>query len=323
MEGVEWAPMAFSRNELAAFMRNRQSLTAPPGEARVLVIGSPDVWLRWKDCERYNIQGITKDMLTRMLAADTNEYRRLTKIFMRSFFNALGYSHYFEIDVQPRADFIIDLNQPVELHLYNQFDLIWDNGSIEHMMNINQVMRNTLNMVKIGGRIVHTQGIGDQTNAGYWTISPDLYLDYYNANHCDVHVIELTDRRGHSMSYTSPGKKTSTVGMLIPLRLLPVYYLRQMRADIIERMSRRSSKIRNCIRIPELLSSALKKRGLKSFSQVLRFLQHWVNIIVGHTSASGPSWGIFVVSRCYAKGETKYPLQGIYRNLASERYKSA
>ena len=51
------------------------------------------------------------------------------------------------------ADIVTDLNHPIKKELYNNFDALIDGGSIEHIFNFPNAIKNYMKMVKVGGSI--------------------------------------------------------------------------------------------------------------------------------------------------------------------------
>ena len=120
----------------------------------------------------------------------------LNKQLCAGMIRKLGYGTYVQLDINDRADIAWDLNQPVPDEYRNQFQMVYDAGSIEHIANPFQGCTNLLLMAKVGGRIVHSQGIGDQTDQGYWTFNPGFVLDFYRANGCVLKEIFILDLDG-------------------------------------------------------------------------------------------------------------------------------
>lgn len=76
---------------------------------------------------------------------------------------------------------VLDLNYPVQEQEYNQFDIIIDPGTTEHIFNIAQAMQNILYMAKVGGFIYH-QTPYNFPNHGFYSFSPTFYIDFYEDN---------------------------------------------------------------------------------------------------------------------------------------------
>ena len=66
--------------------------------------------------------------------------------------------------------------------LCNRFDYIIDGGTVEHIFDIAQVMKNVTKMLKVGGRVFHIDAIAGQADHGFYSFSPTFFLDYYKGN---------------------------------------------------------------------------------------------------------------------------------------------
>jgi hypothetical protein len=99
-----------------------------------------------------------------------------------AFFNRLGYKVDILDITKARGDeIIIDLNEPVEASYYEKYDLIFDNGTLEHCFNIAQAMKNLAMMVKKGGFILQGNPL-NWFNHGFYNLNPTFYYDFYNDN---------------------------------------------------------------------------------------------------------------------------------------------
>ena len=74
-----------------------------------------------------------------------------------------------------KASVIHDLNEPVPEHLYNQYDIIFDGGTIEHIFDVKTVFENVKKMLKVGGVFLSVNGGNNHLGHGFYQFSPDLY----------------------------------------------------------------------------------------------------------------------------------------------------
>ncbi len=96
----------------------------------------------------------------------------------------LGLGELLTLDVSDYegAEIVADLNVPVPAELKNRFGWIVDGGTMEHVFDIRQGMRNTADMQRAGGRVVHMSPSNNYVNHGFVQLSPAFYHDYYVAN---------------------------------------------------------------------------------------------------------------------------------------------
>jgi len=83
-----------------------------------------------------------------------------------------------DIDGGEGANIIADLNKPIKTSLYNQYDLIWDGGTLEHVFNIPVAFENVKKMLKTDGIFISQQVTG-VVGHGYYVLSPELYFKWY------------------------------------------------------------------------------------------------------------------------------------------------
>lgn len=274
-------------NEIAQLFTGCCVTASQKGKA--LSLGTVDFWVDWKTILKNQITEISeRDYLlhsqNKIGAAEWhNSSKELTKLFFRHF----GYASYEEIDINERADIRFDLNNPIPEELKGKYDLIWD-ISAAYVMNVIQAFKNIIDMLRIGGKVVHTARLGDQTNASYWVVSPNLYLDFYRYNGFSIEEVCLFDRDGHRMPYTELLAKGTPVDSLIPLRLLPKYYFRMVRFAAYRRVS----------------SSRLWQ---------IRIARKILNTLL---TGKRPSWSICVIATKQKSCDTRaltQPIQNIYR----------
>lgn len=282
------------------FLDSREQLTPSPNDRSVstwLSVGTVDYYIDYEFLQPYGFSN-ERDHVAHQNLSGTDRHESSKKLCgaLATYF---GYSEYLELDINARADVRWDLNFPIPEDLKNRFDLVFDCGSVEHVINISQAMKNLKDMTAVGGRIVHTQLIGDQTNGGYWTISPNYYLDFYERNGFKVDKCVLHDLRGAVIDYTEVTRKTSTVGFLLPLRMLPGFYFRMIRGDLVAKALDRYS-------LPGQLMVWVKRKHPR--------LARVMDAILGQTLEGRADWGIFVIATKLADVQDEsYSIQNVYR----------
>jgi hypothetical protein len=109
-------------------------------------------------------------------------------------FQALGFSECKSLDASgyEAADIIFDLNKPeTPAELVNQWDVVFDGGTIEHVFHIPNAMANIFRFLKIGGRIIHMAPSSNHMDHGFYMFSPTFFWDYYVANGFDINVCQV------------------------------------------------------------------------------------------------------------------------------------
>jgi SAM-dependent methyltransferase len=101
-----------------------------------------------------------------------------------SFFKMLGFSNVDSLDYFPNENptYIVDLNKPLRLELWNRYDMVYDGGTLEHCLNTKEVLSNVIKLLKVGGRAVHHVPMNGWINHGLYQFSPRLFFDFYGSN---------------------------------------------------------------------------------------------------------------------------------------------
>jgi hypothetical protein len=96
--------------------------------------------------------------------------------YAEEFFSLLGAKHIDSVDVSPYqgATILHDMNQPVPPALCERFTLVHDGGTIEHVFNITQALKNCMDMVRVGGHFTQVNIANNWMGHGFWQISPEL-----------------------------------------------------------------------------------------------------------------------------------------------------
>lgn len=101
------------------------------------------------------------------------------------FLKAIGYAESLSLDISDYegADFVFDMNSPqTPQHLCERFDFIYNNGTIEHIFNVPNVLANIHNMLRPGGVVMHSVPVNNHLDHGFYQLSPTLFWDFYSAN---------------------------------------------------------------------------------------------------------------------------------------------
>lgn len=118
------------------------------------------------------------------------------KIDAYDFFAMLGFSDVHAVDYSPYegADIVFDLTSDLPENLYHRFDYIIDGGTLEHTFDPAKSIKNMSNMVKQGGFIYHAVPGTGMVNHGFYSFSPDMLLEFYQANGFRVRDLRMEFR---------------------------------------------------------------------------------------------------------------------------------
>lgn len=99
-------------------------------------------------------------------------------------FRLLGFETVHSLDVSPyeNPSIVHDLNSPIPAELYQQYDVVFDGGTLEHIFAISQAFKNIHELLKEGGVVIHSSPSHNHVDHGFYMFSPTLFSDYYSAN---------------------------------------------------------------------------------------------------------------------------------------------
>jgi hypothetical protein len=98
--------------------------------------------------------------------------------FAEPVFAALGARRVASLDVSgfEGASYVHDLNQPVPPEWHARFDVVYDGGTLEHIFHFPVALRNCMEMVKPGGRLMIHTIANNWCGHGFYQFSPELFF---------------------------------------------------------------------------------------------------------------------------------------------------
>lgn len=97
-----------------------------------------------------------------------------------------------DVDGFEGADFLFDLNDDDVPDAHRaKFDMVIDSGTLEHIFNVPNALRNIVNFTVDGGRILHLSPSSNHIDHGFYMFSPTLFWDFYSANEQEILSCEL------------------------------------------------------------------------------------------------------------------------------------
>lgn len=96
--------------------------------------------------------------------------------YSEGFLTWLGAQKIDSIDASDyeRATIIHDMNNPIGKSYHNSYSLVIDSGSLEHIFNFPQAIRNCMEMVKEGGHMIGVTPSNNFLGHGFYQFSPEL-----------------------------------------------------------------------------------------------------------------------------------------------------
>lgn len=100
----------------------------------------------------------------------------LFKLLGAKTITSLDYSNY------EGANFIHDLNHPIPSELKNQFSVVLDSGTIEHIFNFPTAIQSCMEALEVGGHYIGITPGNNLFGHGFYQFSPELYFRIFDEN---------------------------------------------------------------------------------------------------------------------------------------------
>jgi hypothetical protein len=110
----------------------------------------------------------------------------------KDWYLSLGFDRYLAIDVNTERDAVaMDLNVdiPKTYGFHEQFDLVTNNGTGEHVFNQYMVFKNAHDLCRVGGFMIHVLPFYRWVDHGFFNYNPNLFPCLANQN--DYELREL------------------------------------------------------------------------------------------------------------------------------------
>lgn len=100
------------------------------------------------------------------------------------FFAMLGAAQTDSMDISgyEGATIIHNLNSTIDDNLRNKSDFIYNGSTLDNVFNPISGLKNTSQLLRAGGRIIHIEHASNYTNSAYLQFSPSWFSDYYIVN---------------------------------------------------------------------------------------------------------------------------------------------
>jgi SAM-dependent methyltransferase len=115
-------------------------------------------------------------------------------ISRETLFQSIGFEKISALDYSDfeGAEYIFNLNShELPEALREQFDVVINHGTMEHVFHIPNCLANIHNMLRIGGRVIHSSPSSNFMDHGFYMFSPTFFYDYYSANKWSIHSVQV------------------------------------------------------------------------------------------------------------------------------------
>jgi hypothetical protein len=104
-----------------------------------------------------------------------------------------------------------NLNNPLPDHLKSSYDCVIDGGTLEHIFNFPVALKNCMEMVKIGGRLIIMTPWHNWAGHGFYEFSPELFYNVLSLTNGYTVERMLVAQNGHWYSVLNPADIGSRV----------------------------------------------------------------------------------------------------------------
>lgn len=154
-------------------------------DASICMLGVQKILIDWISFEKTMKRiGITYDVEK---MASVVEKRKINTF---DFFEALEYKNVHAIDISDYegADILYDLNKELPDDCCS-FDFVMNIGTLEHIFDVTNGMKNIMKLTKIGGYILNICPAAGYVDHGFYSFSPTFFEDFYKVNYCKLNDI--------------------------------------------------------------------------------------------------------------------------------------
>ena len=118
----------------------------------------------------------------------------------------LGVSTLHELDVSDYqgAEVIHDLNLPISAEYHGAYDVVYDPGTIEHISNQAEFLKNIFNILGRGGLYILGAPGNGWVDHGFFQYSPTFFEDFCNANDFELVGLDVVFPRRRSSILLAP-----------------------------------------------------------------------------------------------------------------------
>ena len=143
----------------------------------VLQLGRQDVHLTGEKASRvFRALGVRP-------AIDFSPLTRI-RIDDGALFRSLGFTRVESADFSDyeHPSWTHDFNLPVPPQKNGQYDAVFDGGTLEHIFNLPEALRNVTRLLKAGGVAIHLSPCNNWFEHGFYSFNPAFFWEYYQAN---------------------------------------------------------------------------------------------------------------------------------------------
>ena len=133
--------------------------------------------------------------------------------------------HSFDFSAYEGATHLHDMNREIPPQFIEQYSVVFDGGSLEHVFNFPVAISNCMQMLRIGGHYLGISPANNFMGHGFYQFSPELYFSVFNSQNGFklISLIAFEDRPGGAWFSVKNPKEAKGRVMLVNDE--PVYLL--------------------------------------------------------------------------------------------------
>jgi SAM-dependent methyltransferase len=143
---------------------------------RTLVLGRPDCFLTKDELRGFASRFRNEEPVTSALGQNT------LPVSAEFIYHALGAT---QLDILDASDFegasvVHDLNEPFPQHLRAAYDAVVDHGTLEHVFNFPQAIKNCMEAIKHNGSFFASLPANNYCGHGFYSFSPEMVFRIFS-----------------------------------------------------------------------------------------------------------------------------------------------
>ncbi|HTW88287.1 MAG TPA: hypothetical protein VMD75_09785 [Candidatus Binataceae bacterium] len=129
----------------------------------------------------YDLKG--SDLCAALSITSEDAAAFLEQRYIEPLLRRLGASRIESIDnsAYEHATIVHDLNEPIPEDLKGSFSCVFDGGTIEHIFNFPQAIKNCMEMVTVGGHFLGITVANNFMGHGFYQFSPEMYYRVFSS----------------------------------------------------------------------------------------------------------------------------------------------
>lgn len=142
----------------------------------ILQLGKQDIYLK-------------RDQINSLMKKYGNKKFIQSEVFDdKDFFELIGFEDVQSLDANDyeSSTIIHDMNNPIEEKWFNNYDCVFDGGTLEHIFNVKESFENINKLLKTGGIVIHASPSSNHVDHGFYMFSPTLFYDFYTTNGYEI-----------------------------------------------------------------------------------------------------------------------------------------